>query len=580
MPETVKERREAVLTAAAQLAVDMPLKESGFWFHADLRDNFYFAIHLFAHTVDAKKGSFTEEQQTAFELAVRMIGQVVELQQQQAELPMYGHWPLNLGSDPAAAKPNGLPAEMMGCIMTLFYEKYGHTLPLELKSDMSIALVHLYQSRFFMKPLSEMHHHEAKHTALRMLLGHQFDDADMLRDGVECARRLLAHVKRYGFREYGSLPWHWHWIQAFLCVREVVTDSGAKQVAEELLDYLWSLRANYYLRGAWAGAHSRQWPHDAPRDTNTLLDYIQFGDFPMPDTMPRLEGAGLYDYEVPAAVRRKALDRSGAAEVKRLVRIAGADTPEQQIEDVHTYAYITPQYAVGGVWERRTEFDNEQQRWDVTLPLGGAAAADADAPGSDTNSGHNVNQAYFFHPGAKYTEGDGRHASPYGEVLLHRNAAAMLYALPEEAYPAIVGILPRGEWILEEQSGYGRVGDVYIVYRTMQPCTVAQQDDRLTVRSEARTNAVVMEAIGVEESCSRGVESLEQLQQLHARGGSPFVASRSGQEASLGLVYTTALGDELAMSLKARHEEDGTVNVLSVDRSVNGRPVSFEDYRI
>jgi hypothetical protein len=45
-------------------------------------------------------------------------------------------------------------------------------------------------------------------------------------------------------------------------------------------------------------------------------------------------------------------------------------------------------------------------------------------------------------------------------------------------------------------------------------------------------------------------------------------------------VYTTALGDELAMSLKARHEEDGTVNVLSVDRSVNGRPVSFEDYRI
>jgi hypothetical protein len=65
-----------------------------------------------------------------------------------------------------------------------------------------------------------------------------------------------------------------------------------------MLDYLWRLRAEAYLSGTWIGAQSRQWPHDAPQDNNTLLDYIQFGDFPLPGDIVRLEGAALYSYQL------------------------------------------------------------------------------------------------------------------------------------------------------------------------------------------------------------------------------------------------------------------------------------------
>ena len=51
-----------------------------------------------------------------------------------------------------------------------------------------------------------------------------------------------------------------------------------------MLDYLWQERATYYLGGAWIGPHSRIWPHDMPKDTNVLHDYVQFGDFKLPDT--------------------------------------------------------------------------------------------------------------------------------------------------------------------------------------------------------------------------------------------------------------------------------------------------------
>ena len=34
---------------------------------------------------------------------------------------------------------------------------------------------------------------------------------------------------------------------------------------------------------------------------------------------------------------------------------------------LHSYVYITESFAIGGMWERIREFDNEQHRWDVAF---------------------------------------------------------------------------------------------------------------------------------------------------------------------------------------------------------------------
>ncbi|UUZ90393.1 hypothetical protein LJK87_31350 [Paenibacillus sp. P25] len=146
-----------------------------------------------------------------------------------------------------------MPVELMGCLIIYFYEAFRHKLAPELRSELQLGILHIYQSPVYRHPIASMHHHEAKHTALKLLLGHQFADAELLAEGMECARRPRAHVREFGFKEYGRLPWHWHWIQAFTCVYEVVEDPAARAVSAELLEFLWRLRADYYLRGRGSG---------------------------------------------------------------------------------------------------------------------------------------------------------------------------------------------------------------------------------------------------------------------------------------------------------------------------------------
>jgi hypothetical protein len=148
--QTTADRKQAILRLAALKAWELPLLPSGFWFHSDVRDNFYYAIHLFAYSVDTEaSGDWNEEQRgLALTLSVKIIEKVLRLQVQDAEHPMYGHWPLNLGSDPAAAKANPLPVELMGCLLIFFYNKYQSLLPIELskaRKELSSSL-HIYNN--------------------------------------------------------------------------------------------------------------------------------------------------------------------------------------------------------------------------------------------------------------------------------------------------------------------------------------------------------------------------------------------------------------------------------------------------
>ncbi|MFH5181503.1 hypothetical protein ACHHV8_01985 [Paenibacillus sp. TAB 01] len=98
---SINDRRQAITRFAARKALELPVQPSGFWFHNDVRDNFYYAIHLYAYCVQPTDCSgLTEQERTSgIELAAGMIRKVLALQVQDPSHPMYGHWPLNLGTD-------------------------------------------------------------------------------------------------------------------------------------------------------------------------------------------------------------------------------------------------------------------------------------------------------------------------------------------------------------------------------------------------------------------------------------------------------------------------------------------------
>ncbi|MNJ51134.1 hypothetical protein D3C77_464310 [compost metagenome] len=85
---------------------------------------------------------------------------------------------------------------------------------------------------------------EAKYTAAKLIFGQQFSDHELLEEGRHCLRRTLQVLRKEGMAEYGSLPWFWHWVQAFTCAWELIEDESIKGEIAEMLDHLWSLRAN------------------------------------------------------------------------------------------------------------------------------------------------------------------------------------------------------------------------------------------------------------------------------------------------------------------------------------------------
>ncbi|MDR7077112.1 cyclophilin family peptidyl-prolyl cis-trans isomerase [Neobacillus niacini] len=553
-------RRKEIIRLAANQALELPILPSGYWFHQDLRDNFYYAIHLFAYCVDKEfECNWKDEQcEKAKGIALTMINNVLALQDVNPDDPMYGHWPLNLRDNPQEAKPNLLPVELMGCLLILFYNKYQNELSPTVKNNCYQAITHIYESNVYRHPLKNMHHHEAKHTSLKLLLGDFFNNDELLQQGLQLAQKQLNHIRTFGFKEYGAHPWFWHWVQSLTCVWETVENTDVKRTMSDLLDYLWRLRADYYLEGTWVGPHSRQLRHDSPKDRNTLLDYIQFGDFSVPKEIVRLEGTALFTYEVSDDIVQSAIHRSQHVEVKRKIQFAYAD--DIVTEEAHTYVFITPDYAVGGIWERIREFDNEQKRWDITLPF---------------TQSESANQAFFFHPGEKYLPGDDRHASSFGEVMFHMDTVIQIWNVPtgdKEAFPAIIGCLPKGEWKFEKDSGYGKVGDTFITFQLINEFNWEEQKDRISISSPLASNwnGVIMEIVSSKEAVDLGIIDLESFSMaMKEKNHSCFTSEGSIEKMTAS--YVTCRNESVQFSL----DHKGNVN-----RLLNGHILSLDDYPI
>ncbi|UKS30805.1 hypothetical protein LOZ80_18430 [Paenibacillus sp. HWE-109] len=546
----VKQRQDEIIMLIANKAYNQPLLDSGLLFQQDVRDNFYYASYLFAAAEDQAL-PFAGDREAAKSKAENVLFHLLELQDQSAESETYGHWPLSLWPTPQEAAKNTLPVELMGSLMVYFYKRYAHAMNSELRSSFDTVLKHIYQSNFYRKPVSSYNHHEAKYTAAKLVFGQLYEDKALVEDGYQSLCLTLDRIKTTGMVEYGALPWFWHWVQAFTCAWELTEDKAIQTSLAQMLDYLWDVRATYYLGGAWVGSHSRIWPHDMPRDTNVLHDYVQFGDFRLSDVMPRTEYAGFLVYEASAVVRDKALNRSAATEIKRQVpKQVGQASNEADV--LHTYAYLTENFAVGGIWERIAEFDNEQHRWDISLPLDAAAG---------------VNHLYFFHPGDKFKEGDLRHQSEYTEVLFHRNTVIASYLIPDDQPQQIWGCLPIGEWVEMSNGLFGLCGNVLIAIFIQQAYQRELQSDRSVVTSTNNQNAVVVEVIDLLAAQAQGIESLQQFASSMNSRQPAFLTSND----EFSLTYKTLSAEALVLTC-------GTDRKIT--RLVNGQPVDFAAYTV
>ncbi|WP_435924732.1 hypothetical protein [Paenibacillus sp. DYY-L-2] len=551
-----EQRMNQIVHAVAEKAWNQPLLPSGLWFHGDVRDNFYYASYLFAAAVDSDSAAeLPFERREAKKRAEQVLDRVLGLQQRDPDRPMYGHWPLNLDPEPDAAAPHELPVELMGSLMAWFRRRYEREIDGRLAAELEASLEHIYRGGFYRKPLTVCNHHEAKYTAAKLIFGQLFKDSELLEDGKNSLKETLRRLRMDGMAEYGCLPWFWHWVQAFNCALEFAEDPGLRGNLEELLDELWSLRAAYYLRGAWAGARSRAWPHDAPKDGNPLHDFVQFGDFELPVEMPRTEYAGFLFYEAPEAARQKALQRSEPSEVRKVLR----KTVDGTKRELHSYAYVTEHFAAGGLWERVREFDNEQLRWMFSLPV---------------RQGGKGNQLYFFRPGEGYDPSglDPRHQSGRMEVLYHQNVTLALFP-PRERNDdreagEVVGVLPEGEWICEPEALFGKAEGVLFAVFLSGRYEIRPMSGYSLVVCSAASVGVVVEALPVKEADQRGVRCLEDFAAWMAErkpafelGGTSFAVDYNG-------VMT---GDTLSLAGSSLGD---------FDPLVNGQRISFGNYTV
>ncbi|WP_117168652.1 hypothetical protein [Paraliobacillus sediminis] len=546
-----EKRQMQVIQLAAEKALELPPIKNNYWFLDDIRDNFYYAMHLYTASQD-NRISLTADKKIAKERAEDILFHSIKLQDQNEHSEYFGHWPLNLDPNPELAEPNTLPVEFFGGLLLHFYNKHSDSLSSNLLTEMETAMFSIYKSDLLNQNPEQFIHHETKIFVLQLMYGKHFNDTAMLCTGYSNIKAVLSHSKENGLREYGSLPWLWHWIQSVDFARNHMTDETIKQTLTELLDFLWKERATFYLKGAWIGSHSRSLPHDIPKYSNTLNDYIQFGDLPKPNIITRLEGAGFISYQAPDSIRQLSIDHSIPIEVKKKVNVCFEES-ENPFDALHHYAYITDSYAVGGLWERTNEYLNEQHRWGVSLPV---------------QNNLSINQLYFFHPGEGYQEGDARHQSPNSQVIYHKNVVGSLYhQLNETNYPFIIGFLPKAKWVRIKKNICADIEDVYISIYLHQPYSITDKDDLIFVKSYGNQHAVVVEILAKKEAENFSIMNFNQFQN-HIKAQETVVET---SDDSISIMYKSLHEDIIKLAYSKSRK---------LEQIINGHSVRFTDYTI
>ena len=348
------------------------------------------------------------------------------------------------------------------------------------------------------------------------------------------------------------------------------TDPVLKAKAGAMLDWLLADYAADYLKGLYAGAHSRDYTYDAvlpERAPSVGWGWLFFGST---DPVYRSDNltAAWSGYRLPVVIHNVAVDRTVPYEqqerkrVRNVIRYGDEASPP-----VYKQLYMTADYALGSMQGGILQ-PIQQHTWDVTFD-------DADSASTVFTLHPYVDPrelAMFFPEEPEwlsnevdryhkvYTDPDKWNASsPYERTFQHRNALVVLYDLPDGAvHPHVDGFFPKTLRRREvDASGwiFAQGGRAYVAVRPLAPHTWIEEPKAWRLRGGAGRSGFVVEVAQAGEYASW--EAFKARIRANALDTSAFAAEGR-------VAYTTSAGNRLAFSFP-----DGRV--------LNGAAVDYAD---
>lgn len=338
-----------------------------------------------------------------------------------------------------------------------------------------------------------------------------FNGKSAAENGAE-ARAFLDHWMRLtttiGQGEFDSPTYIIVFLSPMFTLYTFCEDPVLKEQARKMLDWLLADYAAEYLKGLYAGGHSRDYTYDAaePRRAPSVgWGWLLFGD-----TAPVYRSDNLLaawsDYRLPVVIHNVAVDRSAAythVERKRVRNVIRYG--EEMNPPVYKTTYMAPTYALGSLQGGILQ-PIQQHTWDVTY---------ADDTTNTTiftlhpyYSGYEL--AMFFPEEIEwlsdevdryhkvYTDPDKwNSASPYERTFQHENAIVVLYDLaPDARHGHVNGFFPKSldrrdvdasGWI------FCRGGDTYVAVLPLRPYEWIEEDVAWRLRSHEHRNGFVVE---------------------------------------------------------------------------------------
>ena len=332
------------------------------------------------------------------------------------------------------------------------------------------------------------------------------------------AREYLIHwmdiTTTIGQGEFDSPTYFIVFISPMLTLHTFCEDPVLKAKAGKMLDWLLADYAAEYLKGLYAGGHSRDYPYDAIKPEGAPAvgwGWLFFGET---DPVYRSDNllAAWGEYRMPVIIQNIAADRSSSYEhferkrVRNVIRYGDRMNPP-----VYKNTFMTPTYALGSLQGGILQ-PIQQHTWDVTFH------------DPDTNStiftlhpyysGYEL--AMFFPEEIEWLsdEVDRYHkvytshdkwnsSSPYERTFQHRDAIIVLYDIAPDAHHGhIDGFFPKTLDAREEDDSgwiFCRGGSTYVAVFPLRPYEWIEENAGWRLRSHHRRNGVIVEAANASE---------------------------------------------------------------------------------
>ncbi len=332
--------------------------------------------------------------------------------------------------------------------------------------------------------------------------------AENLQESREFIEHWMNLTTTIGQGEFDSPTYVIVFLSPMFTLYQFCQDPGLKEKARKMLDWLLADYAAEYLRGLYAGGHSRDYTYDAvaPEKAPAVgWGWLLFGDT---DPVYRSDNllAAWSDYRLPVAIHNVAVDRSEPYEhherkrVRNVIRYGETLNPP-----VYKTTYMTSAYALGSLHGGILQ-PIQQHTWDVTFV--------DDEPNSTVFTLHPYYSgrelAMFFPEEIEwlsdevdryhlvYTDPDKwNSSSPYERTFQHRNAIIVLYELaPDARHGHVDGFFPRSlDERITDESGwiFFRGGEMHGAMYPLKAYEWIEEDVNWRLRSHERRNGFVVE---------------------------------------------------------------------------------------